>query len=200
MSLAEKAALRRDLLARRDLIPGRESRSEAIAARLRTLVEYRIATVLSAYVGVGGEVATAGIIESIFQRGLPVAVPWVDGDHLRLTAVTSLDQLEAAPFGLLEPPPALKESTASRVDPAGVHLYLVPGLAFDRQGGRLGYGRGYYDRLLGEAGPGPLRIALGFEAQLVNRVPMTGRDQPMDLVVTEAAVYRVSARTASAVR
>jgi 5-formyltetrahydrofolate cyclo-ligase len=106
-------------------------------------------------------------------------------------------ELVPVSFGLLEPPPELAMRADRVVAPSRVDLMLVPGVAFDRQGGRLGHVRGFYDRLLQEAGAGPLRVGLAFECQLVERVPMTAGDEPMDLVITENAVYRVSARTAS---
>jgi len=77
--------------------------------------------------------------------------------------------------------------------PADVDLFLVPGLAFDREGGRIGYGKGYYDRLLGAARPGAIFLALAFEGQMVEDVPMLSYDVPVHLVMTERATHRPTA-------
>ena len=196
--MVEKAALRQDSIARRAALADREIRAARIAARVSQLSAFQQARLLSSYVGVGEEVATASLVESCFEHDRPIAVPWVGQGELHLTLIRSLEELAGAPFGLLEPRPELKQSAERQVDPAAVNLYLVPGLAFDRRGGRVGFGKGYYDGLLSRAGKGPLRVALCFEVQLVDHVPMSDRDEPMDLVVTEDAVYRVSSRTASA--
>jgi 5-formyltetrahydrofolate cyclo-ligase len=184
------------MVALRDRLSEREVRGAALAARVEALEVFQAARVISAYVGVGAEVPTVPLIEQVFSRGQSVAVPWVEAGSLYLTSIGSLDDLVAAPFGLLEPTAALKQEPDRRILPERVQLYLVPGLAFDREGGRLGHGRGYYDRLLRAAGPDPYRVGLGFECQLIDRVPMTARDEPMDVVVTEAGVYRITARTA----
>ena len=74
-------------------------------------------------------------------------------------------ELAPAPFGLLEPRPELRD-VAHRQDPAGVDLFIVPGVAFDRNGGRLGYGKGYYDGLLPKGRAGVPTIGIGFAVQL----------------------------------
>jgi 5-formyltetrahydrofolate cyclo-ligase len=196
----DKTALRREVLGRRAALGDRGSRSEAILARVRALDAYRSTRLVASYVGVGDEVETTPLLREAFDRKVAVAVPWRDGARLHLVRIVALSELVPVSFGLLEPPPELAKLAGRVVVPSRVDLMLVPGLAFDRRGGRLGHGRGFYDRLLAEAGTGPLRVGLAFDCQIVERVPMTAGDQPMDLVVTENAVYRVSARTASADR
>jgi 5-formyltetrahydrofolate cyclo-ligase len=163
---------------------------------VRSLAGFESARTLASYVGVGDEVATAGLLEAALARGVTVAVPWRDGNDLHLARIHSLSELVPVSFGLLEPPSGLAGSRARALAPRDADLLLIPGVAFDRRGGRLGHGKGFYDRLLERAGPGPLRVALGFECQVVDRVPMVTGDQPMDLLVTEEAAYAVSARTA----
>ena len=194
----DKAALRREVLARRAALTDRASRSLAIDTRVRALPEFGRARTIAAYVGVGDEVATIALLEDALSRDVTVAVPWREGNDLHLARITALAELVPVSFGLLEPPPLLAKSRL--LLPAEAGLLLIPGVAFDRDGGRLGHGKGFYDRLLARAGPGPLRVALAFDTQVVAQVPMMGGDERMDLIVTEEAVYRVSARTASADR
>lgn len=191
----DKAALRREVLARRSALTDRAARSLAIETRLRALGEFEGAGTIASYIGVGDEVATVSLLEDALARGVTVAVPWRDGNDLHLARIVSLEELVPVSFGLLEPPDELARTRLIPPEDAG--LLLIPGVAFDRKGGRLGHGKGFYDRLLERAGIGPLRVALCFECQLVEQVPMVAGDEPMDLVVTEAAVYRVSERTAS---
>jgi 5-formyltetrahydrofolate cyclo-ligase len=96
--------------------------------------------------------------------------------------------LEPGPFGIPTPP---AHATATPLDDA--ELVLVPGLAFDRRGGRLGQGGGYYDCALGRA-PGPLRVGLCYDFQLVHHVPMEAGDEPVDIVVTPSGTFETFAR------
>jgi 5-formyltetrahydrofolate cyclo-ligase len=106
--------------------------------------------------------------------------------------IDSLDELEVNTFDLLEPPLTLRLNTARQCPPGEVDLFLIPGLAFDMAGGRIGYGRGYYDSLLANASPGSTLIGLAFDCQIVDRVPMTGHDVPVGLIVTESGVHQVN--------
>ena len=196
----DKAALRCEILARRAALADRGSRTSSIQARVRAVGEFARAGVIACYVGVADEVGTIELIEEALARGAVVLVPWRDGNDLHLARINSMAELVPVSFGLLEPPRELVLSDGRLVPPTEVEVLLIPGVAFDRLGGRLGHGKGFYDRLLERAGPDPLRVALAFEEQVVERVPMLSGDEPMDLLVTEVDVYRVSARTASAVR
>jgi len=128
-------------------------------------------------------------MSGLAARGHPLALPRVQGRGrpLAFHAWRPGDPLLAGPFGVMEPDP---DAPALRP-----RVLLVPLLAFDRQGGRLGYGAGYYDLVLHALRalcPPPLAIGVAFAAQEVDRVPTGPRDQPLDAVVTERAVHRCS--------
>lgn len=184
-----KAALRRRALAARDAVPEPGAKSRAIRERLEALDGWRRAGTLCTYVGVRSEVATLPLLADALAGGRRVAVPACEGAQLRLVYLTALDELTPARFGLLEPSPEVCLADGRACPVEAVDLFVVPGVAFDRSGGRLGYGRGFYDRLLAGARPDALRVGLAFEAQLVPSVPTDRFDLPMDLVVTERAVY-----------
>jgi 5-formyltetrahydrofolate cyclo-ligase len=97
--------------------------------------------------------------------------------------IRALAELRTAAFGLLEPDPS-----APVVDPVQIDLVVVPGIAFDRRGNRLGLGRGYYDGFL--AGLSAVKAALLYRRQLVDDVPAGERDERVDVLVTEAGVLR----------
>jgi 5-formyltetrahydrofolate cyclo-ligase len=188
--MPEKTRLRREILARREAETGRRERSRAVVARILSLPEYGDATIMSAFVGVGSEVETVPLIEAALAAGKRVAVPWVDGRELRLFELRNIGELAPAPFGLLEPPPDLRADASREVLPSAVDLFVVPGVAFDRRGGRLGHGRGYYDGLLSRAREDAQFVAAAFECQMVSAVPMSGRDVFLDAVATERALHR----------
>lgn len=189
----EKARLRREVLARREAEPDREASSARIRARLEALPEYTSAGLIAAFVGVGSEVDTLPAIASALASGRRVAVPSVVKGSLVLTLLRDIAELEPAPFGLLEPPAELRDEPGRRVAPDEVDFFVVPGVAFDEEGGRLGHGKGYYDGLLRQARPDASRTAVAFECQIVSAVPMTERDVRVDRVVTEERVIRAGA-------
>ena len=185
----EKTRLRKEVAARRDAEPGREEKSEAIGRRVMSLEAYAAARVMAWFVGVRSEVVTQPMIDAALALGRTVAVPWVGAGEIQLCRIDSLADLAPAPYGLLEPPADLRMDPARAVPADAVDFFAVPGLAFDLAGGRLGHGRGYYDRLLGRAREGATRTALAFECQIVDRVPMTATDLRVDRIVTEAGVH-----------
>ena len=129
------------------------------------------------------------LIARALAAGKRIVVPVVAGPDLRLIRVDAVTELAPAPFGLLEPRSELRDRPERRVQPAEVDLFFVPGVAFDRKGGRLGYGKGFYDGLLARARAGTAIVAFAFECQLVPEVPTGPRDRHIPTLVTESAVY-----------
>ena len=178
------------MLEARETLPGRDAKSEAIQHRVLELPEYRHSKTVATYMAVKSEVAVRSILERAWRAGKRVAAPVVTPDGLELFFIRSLEELAPAAFGLLEPGEGIRRD-AGRICPVGeVSLFLVPGLAFDERGGRLGYGKAYYDRLLTQAATEAIFAGLAYECQMTPQVPMTPRDIFMHLVVTESATYR----------
>lgn len=189
----DKPRLRKEAAARRAAVTERTQRSRAIAERVRDLPEYAAAATVLCYVSIRSEVETRDLLEFIFADGKTAVVPRCFGDVLRLFRLGSLDELVPGNFGILEPPLAWDAEPGRGVAPAEVDLALLPGLAFDRRGGRLGYGKGHFDRLFAHRRPGQVLAALAFEAQLTDSLPLEPHDIPLDLLITEAAVLRPGA-------
>jgi 5-formyltetrahydrofolate cyclo-ligase len=185
-----KSELRARAKTARDAEPQRGLKEAAIAVRVEQLPQYRQARVVATYVGVKSEVGTRSLIEGRLARGEPTAVVYRKDGDLALALIQSIDELVPASFGLFEPIPAVVADPERHCGPTEVDLFLVPGLAFDPAGGRIGYGKGYYDRLLGAARPGAVFLALAFESQVVEQVPMLAHDVPVHLVMTERSTHR----------
>jgi 5-formyltetrahydrofolate cyclo-ligase len=187
--LALKSRLRKESLKNLPAAAEVQSYSHTICRRVVEMDEYRGATRISTFVSLPTEVQTQELMAAAWRDSKQVAVPCCMGAHLELFLVKSLQEVAPRTLGILEPCDAVRGSPERRFDVGQVDLFVVPGLAFDRRGGRLGHGKGYYDRLLEDTGPHVLKLALAFECQLVPRVPMTDDDVFMDCVITERAAY-----------
>lgn len=178
------------VLARRRAMPGAQvqRKSRMIQDRLFALPEYGVAAVIHCYVSSkDNEVDTYGVIGRALDQGKRVVVPVADFAAVALShiEILSLDQLGPSRFGLVEP----VDVHSKPVDISELDLVIVPGIAFDPAGHRLGYGAGFYDRFLAEAAAPKIALAYGF--QVVANVPFAAHDVPMDQIITESRVYRV---------
>jgi 5-formyltetrahydrofolate cyclo-ligase len=178
-----KRMLRRMMQARRDQLVDRQARSERICAQLAVLPIYHMVQRIHCYLPIRSEVDTRPCIMHALHHGKQVAVPLVTADGcMQHSWITSLDPDGFTPgqFGTLHPK-ALYPAFPGEFD-----LILAPVLAFDREGFRLGYGKGYYDRLLAEtAAPA---IGLAFADQELAVIPREAHDRRLRFVVTETFV------------
>ena len=187
----EKQRLREERLAAREALSEQERSvlDDRITQKLLATSEYVEATTVLTYVSVSSEVSTRMFIESALRDGKTVAVPrCLPGHCLEFVAITSLDQLIAAPFGLLEPPKELPALTEEQMDAS---ICIVPALLVDTKGYRLGYGAGFYDRFLSTY-PGK-KICLAYQQNLSQTMlPHTASDVAVDVVITESDVLTCS--------
>lgn len=175
------------LAARRTLDPDeRAAATERIAAKVAARPDVLMAERVLLYAATSTEVDLSSIDAGLRKRGVEVCYPRVDGDRLEIVTVDDLDDLVPGYRGILEP-------TGPTAD-EGVDVVIVPGVAFDLRGGRLGHGGGHYDRLL-ELERSAVRIGVAFSCQLVLRVPMDNHDQPIDLLVTDRGVHVTGGRS-----
>lgn len=183
----EKQRLREEHLAAREALSEQERSvlDDRITQKLLAISEYVEATTVLTYVSVSFEVSTRMFIECALRDGKTVAVPrCLPGHCLEFVAITSLDQLIAAPFGLLEPP---KELPALTEEQMNASICIVPALLVDIKGYRLGYGAGFYDRFLSTY-PGK-KICLAYQQNLSRTMlPHTTFDVAVDEVITESDV------------
>ena len=189
-----KNALRERLLAERRALSGPEAASRARAVQERFLATdaYRSSGRIALYWSVRGEVSTDAVLTRAFEDGKEVCLPVTDvgdgvgandgGDstcRIHFAVLEDTGELRIGPHGIKEP-----AKGATRRDPAGIDCIVLPGVAFDRRGGRLGHGAGCYDRAL--AGVETTTVAFAYAFQLMGEeIPLEEHDIRVDMVVTE---------------
>ncbi|NUO83297.1 5-formyltetrahydrofolate cyclo-ligase [candidate division KSB1 bacterium] len=177
---------------RRSLTPEfRAYASAVILQRLTGLDCYRRARAIHSYVAWQEEVENHTLFRAMLREGKRVVAPKINSQTRTLEhyLIPYFEALAPGAFGILEPSSARGACVLSNLEE--LDLVLVPGLAFDREGNRLGYGGGYYDRLLAEI-EAP-KVALAFEVQIVDAIPAEPHDRHVNIVVTEREV--ISCRT-----
>lgn len=184
--------LREKILARRDTLPPatQDEKSTKIIASLLNLSEIREASTIFVYVNFRSEVQTVPFIKKCLLANKTVAVPVTCVAEKKLRAIRITDpenDLRAGYCAIPEPNDNLQKTMA--IDPASIEVAIIPGSVFDKQGGRLGYGGGYYDRFLARTAPQARRIAPAYALQIVDTLKLQPHDQPMDLLITEENSY-----------
>jgi len=185
----EKRRMRSGMRQMRDGIPAQERGRLGHEIERRLLEEVpgvtkaRTAMCFASY---GSEVPTDGIIRRLDAAGCVVALPRVQGRVMEAVSFRPGDPVVTAAFGAEEP------WVGIAVPPEVVDLVIVPGLAFDREGYRIGYGGGYYDRFLRQARNDALLVGICFGAQVVDAVPHGSADLPVRWIATELEVIRCS--------
>jgi 5-formyltetrahydrofolate cyclo-ligase len=185
--VVDKRALRRVMSDRRAALSPDERARRSLAAveQLLGIPELARAQTIAGFMATAAEIDPREALSAFQRRGASVVYPRVHADarpRLRFHRLAGAEPQPGA-YGLLEPPAECPEVAVDAID-----LFLVPGLAFDAEGGRLGHGGGYYDEVGGVA-RGWL-VGVGFDFQLVERCPTGPDDVPMDYVVTDGRVVR----------
>ena len=168
----------------RDEIPA-EKRSKAsgrITKRLLKLTEVENALIVYVYAAYGSEVSTKEFINTLLKEGRRVALPKVTGEEMAFYEIKSADELFPGFQGILEPQVWNNEP----VRPSSRDVVIMPGVVFDYAGHRIGYGKGYYDRYLGNIPGKPVLIGAAYEKQVYRyMLPSEETDKILDYVVTE---------------
>ncbi|ABR50213.1 5-formyltetrahydrofolate cyclo-ligase [Alkaliphilus metalliredigens QYMF] len=181
-----KNTLRKQLLAQREILSSvhMETKSQQVRSSLFNFSPYKKAQHVMLYVSFGKEVITRGIIQDLLDQNkrvfIPVCVPKTK--ELIISELLDFDEdLEIGHFGVLEP----KKEALRPVDPKILDFIIVPGLAFDSQGYRIGYGGGYYDRFLPKISDKVPKVSLAFDEFVIDSVPTDSFDIPVDFIITE---------------
>ncbi len=182
----EKELLRKKFAAiRRKLSHETRKRADKrICTSILRLPKVANSNIICAFFSLPTEVNIAGAIGELFRRKKTVVLPKVSGDDLEIREIRSPEDVVVGAYRVLEP-----DDRCPKISKHTVDVFLVPGLCFDSRGFRIGWGKGYYDRLL--EGVEAVKIGVAYQAQVVAHVPHTSYDVPMDIVVTERKVVLV---------
>ena len=190
-----KKNLRELLLDKRSKLTEEEihNKSKSIFDLLSSTALYNNSTNVMLYIAFRNEVLTSGIINDLLKQNkrvfIPITIPKTKG--LIVSELKNPDEdLEIGNFGVLEP----KKEAIREVNPEILDLVLVPGVGFDEEGYRIGYGAGYYDRFLPRVSPSVPTIGLAFEIQLVHKIPRDEYDFPVQYIVTEKRLMDCKSR------
>jgi 5-formyltetrahydrofolate cyclo-ligase len=175
------------LTRRRALSPDEWQTSSRLSQQnLLALEEYHQSACIALYYPARNETDTSEIMLAAFQAGKRVLYPAVCGQEMVLRGVTGLADFEHGSFGLLEPCSTGADHSAEEAD-----LVVVPGVAFDLDGHRIGYGKGFYDRFLRHPGRKAHLVGLCHDFQLIaGHIPAEGHDIRMEIVVTDKRIIR----------
>ena len=182
-----KHTLRAETLAkRRELSPEQVIRqSLALQLRFLALPEYSRAQVLALYAPIHHEVDTSSLAAQALSAGKTLLYPAVEGSGLQFRQVHSLDELTPGRYGIPEP-------AGEAWGPELSDLFVVPGVAFDQSGRRIGYGKGYYDKSLHRLEGSGRLVGFCYDLQLFEEIVGEPHDVTMDIIVTESRVVRVN--------
>ncbi len=187
-----KKEIRKKILELKNALSPKEiqDKSNTIFNKLNKIDFYNKANNVMIYVSFGSEVMTKPIIDDSLNKGkrvfIPVTVPKTK--QLIISELKDFEKdLQVGHFGVMEP----KEEALRPVDPDIIDLVVVPGVAFDKNGYRIGYGGGYYDRFLPRLSERTPKISLAFEMQLIDRVPKDEYDIPVEYILTEKQFIKI---------
>lgn len=186
---ADKKQLRTHIMEARKAMPSAERniRSERACKHLLTSESLASVKTIMAFHPFGEELDILPFVEEARKRGQEIWLPLTISSDRRLIPYryAGPQMLKQGVYGIWEPDPA----KAEQGDLSKLDTVLVPGVAFDRHGGRMGYGGGYYDRFLAGLGKKPYLLGVGFSMQVVDHVPLEPHDIPLDALVTEDGFF-----------
>lgn len=163
----------------------RKEKSAEIWRRLKQEAAFQEAEAVLVYMDYRSEVMTAALVEELLLSGEKrIFAPKVEGMNIRFYEITAMDDLTEGYQGIREPEADEGKLFTQEMAQEQKSLILVPGAVFDRQRGRMGYGKGFYDRYLAEF-PSLHSAALAFECQIAKKVPEEAHDKKTDMIITE---------------
>jgi len=191
--LVEPALTRKRTLAARDRLSwhDRQIMSDKIVKKILLLDEIQSSETFFLYVAFRSEVETINLINELLRRGKQVVVPVTLVSEKRLLPVVIHDMDNDLVVGYCSiPEPRLELRSSNIIEGNQIDIIFLPGSVFDEEGGRMGYGGGYYDRFLAHEAPLAKRIGLAFEMQVIDKLTLQTHDEILDLIVTEKRLIR----------
>lgn len=185
-----KQHLREQAHSARNKQENKDELSKEIVDTFMALPEYVSAQTVMFYIDVRSEVRTRQALPDALKSGKTIVIPWCnEKGELELFPLSNMEELSIGMYKILEPKAEFRTLPEKQLQASDLDLVMVPGVAFDRRGGRMGHGKGYYDKLLQHARPETPLIALAFECQLFPEIPVASHDIFMDKIISETNIY-----------
>ncbi|NVM21992.1 MAG: 5-formyltetrahydrofolate cyclo-ligase [Desulfobacterales bacterium] len=190
---ARKSEIRRKTLAGRDALSDKErsEKSKAITERLLEFANFLEARIVLFYMNSGSEVITEAMIRNALEHEKIVALPLIDQKEKQIVPlkIDDIDRdVRPGYRRIREPIP----QRCKVIPVKHINLAIIPGIAFDERGGRIGYGTGFYDQFIPLLDATTRKVALAFECQIVSQIPMEPHDRYVDIIVTEKRIiYKI---------
>ena len=184
-----KDSVRKDMLNRRNSLSESEMdlKNSVISENVLSLPEVRAVLKIGVYMSIQGEVSARELISGLILAEKEVFVPFMQGGEIKFTKFISFTEVVRGDYNVPEP------ARKAGIDGSSIGLFILPGVAFDKKGYRLGRGRGFYDRFFRENNLlGKKRVGVCFDFQLVESIPHERHDVRVDIIVTELQVVRVA--------
>ncbi|MCE9560652.1 MAG: 5-formyltetrahydrofolate cyclo-ligase [Planctomycetes bacterium] len=193
---SRKAAIREQARKNRVAQKNKDEVSRLICDKFTALPAYADAKTVMWYVDAGSEVRTRHTLPQALTHRKRVVVPWciVETNTLELFLLEDMSELVEGAYKILEPNAELRLLPTKLIQAEELDLVMVPGTAFDPHGGRMGQGKGYYDRLLANARRDAQLVGMAFDCQIFDEIPVSSHDVYMDLVLTENRTLRGKGR------
>ncbi len=187
----DKSELRKKVLRLRNNMSDEEVelKSKTIINKLTALDEYKNSKVVFIYMSFKNEVKTSDLIEEMLSENKRVVIPYTDTKNIEIipSEIKNLkDDLTLNTFGYYEP--VLEK--VKQVKPEELDLIITPGVVFDKNLNRIGFGKGYYDRILSKKRNDTKAIAVAYDFQVIDEVPTEPHDIKMDMIITEEKIYK----------
>lgn len=182
-----KRDIRRYILDKRNKISNieKEKLDNEIIYKFINSDEYNESKVIFSYIGFGSEIDTEIIIKDALNKGKTVCVPKVKGKDMLLIKINSLNNLIRSNYGILEP-----SENESNMNIKDLDLIIMPGVAFDKFKNRIGYGGGYYDRLLCSSNVNINKVVLAYDFQVLEHISTEEHDIKVDKIITEKRIIK----------
>lgn len=183
-----KKIFRKDTFKKRSQLTEKniEDYSKIIEDKLFLMDVYKRAKIIMCFISFSDEINTHDLIKAAINQGKTVVVPITipETKELKISELRDFSELEPGFYNILTP----KKEYLRFIDPNTIDLILTPGVVFDRNGYRIGYGGGYYDRFFSKLDKDIPKIGLSFDLQIVDKVPTDKYDIPVDIILTEKEI------------
>lgn len=180
----KKTSFRKKALKLRDALEDKDQLSREIFKKLYKLEAFINAKTVLIYLDINSEVRTRQELDLLLSLKKTIVVPYVNKENLELFHLENINELQKGSFGVLEPAKELRVDSKI-IKAQSIDFAIIPGVAFNQHGLRLGYGKGFYDKFLKRLRKDCLRVGIAFKSQVFDFIPSEEHDVSLDMIITQ---------------